>query len=170
MLANDPTGLLTEAFQVCFVCAKRASGVQRLSDQLGLTGWVEFEAELEVDGATGTGAATVAVAFARWGTMIVEVLEPMAGPVEVFRRALPTEHDNMRLHHVGIRVADLTAARVHAEKTGAACVLSGGIADQIRFAFVDTTAQLGHHLELVEFSPEGWALMSGILNGEGESA
>lgn len=151
-----------EAFQLAYLSADRGEGTAALSDSLGLSGWIEFEAELEIDAEHGGGGAAVAVAFARWGRVVVEVLEPVGGSVEIFRERLAADGGPV-MHHVGVRVADLGAARARAAAAGAPCVLSGRFEDQLRFAFIDATASTGHHLELVEFSPAGWELMAGIL-------
>jgi hypothetical protein len=153
-----------EAFQLAYLSPDRANGTAVLGHTLGLSEWIEFEAELEVDAEHGGGSAAVAVAFARWGRFVVEVLEPVGGSVEIFRERLAPD-GGLRLHHVGVRVADLRAARDQAATAGARCVLSGHFEDQLRFAFVDATAQVGHHLELVEFSDDGWELMAAILAG-----
>lgn len=161
-----PLGILGDAFQVCYVTADRAAGTAAVAGALGLGAWTELEAEIEIDPQHGGGTASVAVGFARWGRFVIEVLEPRAGAVEVFRRGLAAD-GSPRLHHVGIRVADLAAARRQAAAAGAPCALAGGLAGHLSFAFVDAGQLLGHHLELVEFAPGGWDLMAGILGEPG---
>ena len=159
-------GLLSQAFQVGYVTADRAAAVACLSETLGLSGWIEFDAEMDVDtvGDDGERKSIVAVAFARWGRMVIEVVEPRDGDVEVFRRLVPDDA-TLRMHHVGIRVPDLAFARQTARSMGLACELSGRFEDQVQYAFIEATARLGHHLELVQFSPQGWELIAGILAG-----
>jgi hypothetical protein len=157
-----PLGIRGHAFQICYVAADRATATDLLGRSLGLGDWIEFEAEIEIDPEHGAEGATVAVAFARWGRIVVEVLQPLGGSTDIFSRELASGA-GLRIHHVGVRVADLSAARRQSEDAGAPCVLSGGLAEQLRYAFVDARPLLGHHLELVEFAPSGWELMAGIL-------
>jgi hypothetical protein len=153
---------LGEAFQVCYVVADRDAGVRALGEHLGLGGWVEFEARLDVDAAHGSSTADVAVAFARWGRMVVEVVEPLGGEVGMFTDVVAAD-GSPRVHHLGVRVEDLATAREQASRWGAECVLSGHVEGQVEFAFMDARPQLGHHIELVQFTAQGWSLIAGIL-------
>ena len=57
------------------------------------------------------------------------------------------------MHHLGYLVEDLDAQLARAEKLGLSQVMSGGFG-ALRFAYVDTAADLGVLTELVE-DPDG---------------
>ena len=124
-----------------------------------------IEPDMDLDGGSSETGMKVAAGFSRLGRIVVEVVEPVAGPVDLFQDVLSPD-SALSLHHLGIRVENVEAAKKTAEGTGEAVVLSGHFEDQIKFAFVDARSTVGHHLELVEFSESGWQLIAGILGTE----
>lgn len=149
----------TELFQVCYVARDRASAIHDLGARLGVSRWTQFEPTMQI--ASG-GTASVRAAFARWGRVVLEVIEPLEGEVGVFRDALP-DGPAPRLHHVGLRVASLDAAIRDAAGHGYPLVLGGHFEDEMQFAFVDARDELGFHLELVQFNASGWTFISHTL-------
>jgi hypothetical protein len=141
-------------FQIAYVTHDRAVAERELSARLGVSGWSELEVEV--------AAAQLAVAFAPAGRTVIELIEPRGGDVELFAGMLPTR-GVLRLHHLGVRVADRDLALEHAREAGYTAARIGELSGHLRFAFVDTTDDLGHYIELAEFAHDGWDFMSGML-------
>lgn len=145
-------------FQIAYVTHDRAAAERELSARLGVSRWTELEVEV--------AAAQLAVAFAPGGRTVIELIEPRGGDVALFASLLPLS-GVVRLHHLGVRVADRDAALEHAEEAGYTAAAIGELPGQLRFAFVDTTDDLGHYIEVAEFAPPEWEFMSGMLSAGG---
>lgn len=141
-------------FQVAYVTHDRAAAEAALSTRLGLTGWTELDVV--------PGGAKLAVAFARAGRIQVELMQPLGGDDAIFTDLLPAR-GLVRVHHLGVRVEDMDLAIEHAAQAGYETAKAGAIEGQLRFAFVDTRPDLGHFIELAEFTPAGWEFVAGIL-------
>lgn len=91
-------------------------------------------------------------AYGQWGEVMVEfVCQHDAGP-SAFHDLYPRGSGRFGFHHVAVFVADLTQAIADFAAHGAECALyaeTGGLA----FAMVDTSATLGHMIELYEPTP-----------------
>jgi hypothetical protein len=155
---DDAPGGFLEAyagvFQVAYVTHDRAAAERELGARLGLIGWTDLDVDV--------GGAELAVAFARAGRIQVELIQPIAGETEIFTDLLPA-HGLVKLHHLGVRVEDIELAVGHAAAAGYVCRRRGEIEGQLRFAFVDTTPDLGHYTELAQFTADGWKFVSAIL-------
>ena len=146
-------------FQVAYVTHDRAAAERELGARLGLTGWTDLDVDL--------GGAELAVAFARAGRIQIELIQPIAGETEIFAELLPA-HGLVKVHHLGVRVEDIELALGHADAAGYACRRRGEMEGQLQFAFVDTTADLGHYTELAQFTAAGWEFAAAILEGRPE--
>jgi len=157
---ESPAGFIeafAATFQVAYVTRDRSGAQRELSTRLGLGGWTELDVEV--------AGAELAVAFARAGRVVIELVQPLGGDAELFTGLLPAE-GLVKLHHLGVRVDDIDLALEHADSAGYACASAGELAGQLRFAFVDTTGDLGHYIELAQFTPVGWEFIAGILQRE----
>jgi hypothetical protein len=104
----------------------------------------------------------LAVAFARAGRVEIELIQPIAGETAIFIERLPAR-GLVAVHHLGVRVEDIALALEHSGAAGYRCCLSGQIEGHLRYAFVDTTGDLGHYTELAQFTAAGWDFVAGIL-------
>jgi hypothetical protein len=141
-------------FQVAYVTHDRAAAESHFAERFGISRWTNLDVDV--------GGTELAVAFARAGTIQVELIEPIAGATEMFSSLLPAS-GVVKVHHLGVRVEDVDLALDHAHTAGYECRRSGQIEGQLRFAFVDTTSDLGHYIELAEFTPAGWEFVATIL-------
>jgi hypothetical protein len=100
------------------------------------------------------------------GGPIVELIEPVGGEVDFYRRFLP-EDGGLGFHHIAtqIPVGDeqwdalgdvLAAAGLSVDYT----VL---IPDRVRAGYVDTTPQLGHYLEVCQLQKADIEFFSGLI-------
>lgn len=90
------------------------------------------------------------VALVNAGPTNLEIIRPVSGSVDLYRGAVrPGVPATM--HHLGFRIDDFdeaTALITAAGKKWAQYGNSGGI----RFGYVDMTAELGHYVEVMQFT------------------
>jgi hypothetical protein len=145
--------LLSNIWQVCYVTPDLDEGMALLRDRYGIE-----STEVPTEGATflaGEEPAPwdVRVSMGARRGPIVELIEPVAGEVDFYRRALRDDGE-LGFHHVATYVplgdeswsaiGDLLAeGDLRFEYT----VL---IPDRVRAGYVDTTKQLGHYLEVCQ--------------------
>lgn len=115
-----------------------------------------FEVTVPVTTPVGSGTATTRLAFLQVGNLQYELIEPVAGLVDLYREALPER--GVRFHHACMRVEDWDAFRQRVAKQGWPVAIEGG-GDALRFLYLDARPFLGHYLEYVWATPERWAQM-----------
>ena len=92
------------------------------------------------------------VALVNAGATNVEVIRPVSGAVEIYRDAIRPGAP-ATFHHIGVRVDDFAEATALVESTGRTWAQHGGLADSVLFGYVDLTAELGHHIEVMQIAP-----------------
>src|SRR3954449_4683929 len=97
--------LFANIWQVCYVTPDLDRGMKELRDVLG----VENATEVPVEGATfmkGENALDwePRVAMGARGGMIIELIQPVSGEVEFYRRELPREGGALGFHHLAMLV------------------------------------------------------------------
>lgn len=158
--------LLSNIWQVCYVTRDLDEGMALLRDHYGIE-----STEVPTEGATflaGDEPAPwdVRVSMGARRGPIVELIEPVAGEVDFYRRALRDDGE-LGFHHVATYVplgdetwnsiGDLLAEEgLHFEYT----VL---IPDRVRAGYVDTTAQLGHYLEVCQLQKADTDFFSSLI-------
>ena len=101
------------------------------------------------------------------GGMIIELIEPVAGHVDFYRRLLPDDGSfAVRLHHVATfiengdeqwqRLRELLAA------SGMKVDYTVLIPGRVRAGYVDMTAELGHYLEVCQLQPQDTEFFSAL--------
>jgi hypothetical protein len=148
--------LLSSMWQVCYVTRDLDEGMALLRDRYGIE-----STEVPTEGATflaGEEPAPwdVRVSMGARRGPIVELIEPVGGEVDFYRRALRDDGE-LGFHHVATYVplgdetwdsiGDLLAAE------GLRFEYTVLIPDRVRAGYVDTTAQLGHYLEVCQLQP-----------------
>jgi hypothetical protein len=160
--------LFANVWQVCYVTPDLDRGMTELRDLLG----VENATEVPVEGATfmkGTEEVEwePRVAMGARGGLIVELIEPVSGEVDFYRRFLPKDGGVLGLHHLAMLVPLGDEAWANVEKLvndqGLAFEYTILIPDRARLAYVDTTAQLGHYIELCQLQPADTEFFSGLI-------
>jgi hypothetical protein len=163
--------LLANIWQVCYVTTDLDRGMAELGERLG----IENFTEVPTDGATflkGSEPAQwdVRVAMGARGGPIVEMIEPIAGEVDFYRRFLPSDGSfGMRFHHLAVLVplGDEAWESVTAllAKRGLPVEYTILIPDRARLAYVDATAELGHYLEICQLQPADTEFFIGLIEG-----
>ncbi len=150
--------LLQGHFQNAYVTRNLDKAIETFRTLYGIETWSTYGGELEVTTPKGKGPATNKVGFGWAGNVQYELIEPVSGQVEMYRDAL-RDDDEMRFHHVCMRVADIEAARAEVERLKMPIVYSGVTA--VTFFYADARATLGHYLEFVQMPDEIWKIMGG---------
>jgi hypothetical protein len=165
---NTLGDLFANVWQVCYVTQDLDRGMEELRDLLG----VENATEVPVEGATFMkGGEEVEweprVAMGARGGMIIELIEPVSGEVEFYRRALPKEGGVLGFHHIAMLVPLGDEAWGSVERLLGEHDLSFEytivIPDRARLAYVDTRAKLGHWIELCQLQKADTDFFSGLI-------
>jgi len=150
-------------YKLGYVTTDRDEAVKRLRAHYGFEDWAPFEPSLKVTVADGSsGDAHLRCAFSKSRDLVVEVMEPVDGLVDLFRGPLTDSGDfQIAFHHVGLLVDDFDAALATAETAGATPVWSADLPNGMRVTYVQT-ALLGHHLELVHYGGDSGAFLASV--------
>jgi glyoxalase/bleomycin resistance protein/dioxygenase superfamily protein len=158
--------LLSNIWQVCYVTRDLDEGMALLRDRYGIE-----STEVPTEGATflaGEEPAPwdVRVSMGARRGPIVELIEPVAGEVDFYRRALRDDGE-LGFHHVATYVplgdetwnsiGDLLA------EEGLRFEYTVLIPDRVRAGYVDTTAQLGHYLEVCQLQKADTDFFSSLI-------
>ncbi len=140
--------------QVCVVVRDLETALARYWTNLGIGPWrvYTFSAPIVRDMTYRGRPADFAmrVAFAQVGSLMLELLQPLRGP-SIYEEFLARCGEG--LHHVGLYVPNLDQALQAAQAAGFAVLQSGrgyGLTGDGGFAYLDTEAQLGVIVELIE--------------------
>ncbi len=161
--------LFANIWQLGYVTTDLEQAIELLRTRFGF----EHILEVPVDGVTfykGDEPVEWEAKFAMGarGGPIVEVIEPVAGEVDFYRRALPDDGSfALRLHHLATFVAlgddvwesvgDLLAA------SGLRFDYKMTIPNRVRAGYIDTTAELGHYLEVCQLQTDDIEFFSGLV-------
>ncbi len=115
-----------------------------------------IEASGEVQTQDGPKTIEMKLALGWHGNLEYELIEPLGGYVDFYREML-AEDATPRLHHTGVLVDDWAKLEADIAAHGLPVLVSGDLGE-IRYAYVDTSAALGHHIEYMSESDAMWAL------------
>jgi hypothetical protein len=161
--------LFANIWQVAYVTRDLDAGIEILRDRFG----VEHCTEVPTAGATFLRGDEPAewearIAMGARGGLIVEVIEPVAGEVDFYRRFLPEDGSAaLRLHHLatfvslGERTWDALTELLAA--SGLEVDYTVLITDRVRAGYIDTTAELGHFLEVCQLQEADARFFSGLV-------
>jgi Glyoxalase/Bleomycin resistance protein/Dioxygenase superfamily len=160
--------LLSSIWQVCYVTRDLDEGMALLHDRYGIE-----STEVPTEGATflvGDQPAEwdVRISMGARRGPIVELIEPIGGEVDYYRRFLP-EDGGLGFHHI----ATYVPLGDEAWSSIAALLADAGlrfdytvlIPDRVRAGYVDTTAQLGHYVEVCQLQPADVEFFTGLVEG-----
>lgn len=151
---------LQGVYQIGYVTRDIDRAIELLGSGLGLSDFARFDLPLPLRTPDGNKVAQVRVAVAWVGTTQIELIQPVSGHVELYEAGLPENPNDAtpRFHHVAVRREDLDAMTREITELGQPLAFETGGAG-IHTVFVDTRAKLGHHLEFVCASSEGWQML-----------
>lgn len=151
--------MLTGLYQIGYV----TRDLDRAMAAYTLLSGVRFTAmDIELAAQTPHGDKTIGVRVATgWaGLTQIELIQPVRGYIDPYLNVLPADDGDAspRLHHLAVRREDINQARADVAASGLPLVFETG-GNGITSLFVDARARLGHHLEVVCATPEGWAML-----------
>jgi hypothetical protein len=100
------------------------------------------------------------VALVNAGGTNLEIIRPVDGAVDLYRGAVRPGVP-ATVHHLGFRINDFDAASEVVAASGMTWKQFGRSGD-VRFGYLDTTATLGHFIEVMELGPQGAAMFAGL--------
>ena len=161
--------LFANIWQVAYVTTDLDRGIELLRERFG----IDECTEVPIAGATFLVGDEPAeweprIAMGARGGLIVELIEPVAGEVGFYRRFLPEDGSfGLRLHHLAALVPlgdDVwTSVGGMLAEAGLGFEYTVLIPDRVRAGYVDTTAELGHYLEVCQLQPADIELFSGLI-------
>ena len=165
--------LLANVWQLGYVTTDLDRAIGFLTDRFGL----ERQLHLPSDTATFLVGDTpapweVKVAMGARGGLIVELIEPVAGEIDFYTQVLPANGEfAVRLHHVATYTVPgdeewrrIEALLANANLTVDYTVLIPG---RVRAGYVDTTAELGHWLEICQLQREDIEFFTALVADSG---
>jgi Glyoxalase/Bleomycin resistance protein/Dioxygenase superfamily len=159
--------LLSNIWQVCYVTPDLDKGMAELRDRYGIE-----STEVPTDTATflvGDEPAPwdVRVSMGARRGPIVELIEPIDGEVDFYRRALPRDGGTLGFHHLATYVPLGDEAWSSIEDLladeGLRFEYTVLIPDRVRAGYVDTTGVLGHYLEVCQLQPADTQLFDSLV-------
>jgi catechol 2,3-dioxygenase-like lactoylglutathione lyase family enzyme len=106
-----------------------------------------------------------ALAFARSGDMILELVDIKPGEMPLYNDWIPDDESALRLHHLGHMAedeAEWEAVAQQFEALGIPLVFDAEMDDMLQFRYWDTVPLLGHYCEFVLMKPGGKGFWEGV--------
>lgn len=111
------------------------------------------EGDLEQTLYRGTSSPiTMKTALAQAGDMQIELIQPTGNARSAYRDTVPV--GKTAFHHIGVWSNDLEADVASYLDNGFEVAAKGKAGEVVGFAYIDTSATLGHMIELVEDTQE----------------
>lgn len=162
--------LLANVWQFGYVTTDLDRAVELLAERYGLERCVKVTTE----GSTFYVGDEVAEWEARFamgarGGPIVEVIEPVSGPLDFYRRVLPSDGSfGLCLHHLATFVptgdAEWERIRGLLRRSGHDFDYTMVIPGRVRAGYIDTGAELGHLLEVCQLQAEDLEFFSSLTS------
>jgi catechol 2,3-dioxygenase-like lactoylglutathione lyase family enzyme len=149
---------LERHYQNAYITRNLDQGIEILREKFGATEVSKIEATVDVWTPHGSGPATNKMAFAWVGNLQYELIEPVSGPVDLYRDVLPPD-GQLRFHHIAMRIMDWGKFRAEVDRRGLPIAYARENDPGLQFIYIDARATLGHYLEYVHTTPERWALI-----------
>ena len=146
---------LNRHYQNAYVTGDLAAAVAVLKRDHGVGEVVTHEVKVNAATSEGEGEMVMRLGFAWAGGLQYELIEPVSGPVGLYRDAIDPGRP-LTFHHIAMRADDFDGLQAQIERQGARVALHGQ-SGAMRFLYVDARDTLGHYLEYVSGPPEFWA-------------
>jgi hypothetical protein len=160
-----------DVYQVGYVTADLDRAIAFLGEKkMGVAAFTLREPDLTVQIKGEQHPLRMRVAVANIGRMQFEVIQPVSGAVEIYTQGIDYGRSVLAFHHVGIAVSGPIAAwddmvrevRSNGDDLALSFAFDAGPEAQVRFAYVDTRAYLGHYTEYLWWK-QGFAAANAAL-------
>jgi hypothetical protein len=150
-------------YKLGYVTTDREVAIGRLQERLGIEKFVRFEPSFEARTADGrTGNASLRCAFSAGRHLLIEVLQPVSGLVDIFAEPLSGASGfTLAFHHLGVLVDDLDAVKAHASRRGIEPVLESTGDGPVAFSFMKLPV-LEQYVEHFHRTPASMALVNRV--------
>ncbi len=91
-------------------------------------------------------------AYGQWGDVMMELVQQDSEGPSPFRDMYGKGEEG--IHHVAIMVESMTETYAHYQSLGFAVAARAETRSGVEFAFIDTTAALGHMIEIYQGTPQ----------------
>ena len=163
-LSALPDALIGEGFyKLAYVTTDREAAIEHRQERLGIEKFVPFEPSFEARTADGrSGVASLRCAFSAGRNLLLEVLQPVEGLVDIFADPL-SGADGFKLvfHHFGVLVDDHDAAKADLRARGVELLLESTGDGPVGFSFAELPV-LGQYVEHFHRTPAGMALIDRV--------
>lgn len=159
-----PDTLIGDGFyKLGYVTTDRDAAVERLREHLGIEAFFPFEPSFAAQTADGrVSTASLRCAFSTGRRLLIEVLQPVSGLVDIF--AAPLAKGNgfkLVFHHFGVLVDDLAAVKAEMSRRGLEPALASTDEGPVAFAFTKLPA-LDHYVEHFHRTPASMTLIDRV--------
>ena len=147
-------------YQNAYVTHDLDKAMALLTEQYGVGDYIVFEPDMILKTPRGEKASSVRAALAWVGGLQLELIEGVSGFLDHYQPFLPADpaDPTPRFHHMAVRRDDLAAMRAEIAELGLPLAFEGEVPGLV-FIYLDARASLGHYLEYVWCSPEGWEMI-----------
>ncbi len=148
--------LFQNHFQNAYVTRDIDKAMQLMQERYGIERFLCIDPDVEVMTPDGPRRSICRAALG-WADsdMMIELIEPRGGSVDIYSCALP-EDDSPRFHHAAMRVDDWDRIHEYLEREGWTIAVEHHMPEGLNFMYVDARDTLGHYLEYVWAVPEMW--------------
>lgn len=143
------------AYQSAYITRNRDAAVAMLRERHGMTDFILFEPDIEVQTPQGKGRAQTRVALGWAGLHQIEIIEPVSGLVDLYYPSLPKDERSLGFHHTAIRVDEWDAFKATIERNEYPIAYASGL-DGLEFIYLDARDTMGHYVEYMWATPEWW--------------
>jgi len=157
--------LFRDVIQLAYVTDDLDAGVEWLQSTLGTSEChtmygSSLGGTVVVDGQPAQ-EWVIDVALVNAGPTNIELIRPVSGAVDLYRQGIRPGAP-ATFHHIGVRVDDFDAATELVTANDRVWKQHGHTRGAIRFGYLDMTAELGHHVEVMELG-EGMQQLLAML-------
>lgn len=147
-------------YQNAYITRSMATALPRFCKFFGIepASTMQYEGQVPIRTAGGPGLAHQKIVLVWIGGLQYELIEPIGGAVDLYRRELP-EDDKLKFHHIAVRSNNWDETCAQLAREGRTIAQEGESGDQLKFNYTDDRATLGHYTEHVWATPERWAMM-----------
>lgn len=126
----------------------------------GAVDWIVFEPDMILKTPDGDKEASVKAGLAWYGGMQLELIQSTKGWNGQYDMMLPADRSDFspRFHHIAVRRENEAKMRAEIAGLGLPLRFEGSVPGVMVFIYLDARATLGHFIEYVWATPEGWEM------------